>query len=282
MKAQHTPGHLPHPLPASHSLPTNNEVPAANSPNRSQLANDEALIIARHFAQYLQPAIATNSQLKHEVYALRHQVYCEELHFEEEKPDHIETDEFDGRSIHCCIRHLGSQNLAGTLRLITSTSPEELLPISQFCSHALTDHQLHPNRFLPREICEISRLAVPASFRKRQVDQFEGGATGAINEASFSAQELRFFPYIAISLYMSAIAMTYKTRRFHVFVMMEPRLARSLGFVGIHFQPIGPAIEYHGKRAPYYIDSRQIKAGLSPGYRKLLAIIQSALFNPHV
>ncbi len=276
MKALRTPGQL------THSLPASGETPSIDKATRSQLASDEALVIANHFAQYLQPGIANTTRMKREVYALRHQVYCEELHFEDEKPDQIETDEFDERSIHCCIRHLGSQNLAGTLRLITSNSPSELLPIRQFCGHALTDSLLHPDQFLPREICEISRLAVPASFRKRQVDQFEGGATGAINEASFSAQELRFFPYIAISLYMSAIAMTYKTRRFHVFVMMEPRLARSLGFVGIYFQPIGPAIEYHGKRAPYYIDSRQIKPGLSPGYRKLLAIIQSALFNPHV
>ncbi len=256
-----------------------NTTTAPTPSTRSQLASDEALLIANHFAQYLQPGIASTHQLKHEVYALRHQVYCEELHFEEEKPDQIETDEFDERSIHCCIRHLGTKNLAGTLRLITSNSPTEQLPIQQFCDYALTNDLLHPNRFLPREICEISRLAVPASFRKRQADQFEGGATGAINEASFSAQELRFFPYIAISLYMSAIAMTHKTRRFHVFVMMEPRLARSLSFVGIHFQSIGPVIDYHGKRAPYYIDSRQIKPNLSPGYRKLLTIIQNALFN---
>lgn len=268
--------------PDQHLQPASSEPPVTNTASRFQLASDEALLIANHFAQYLQPSIATNYHLKREVYALRHQVYCEELHFEEEKPDQIETDEFDERAIHCCIRHLSSQNLAGTLRLITSNSLTEQLPIQQFCGQALTNSDLHPDRFLPREICEISRLAVPASFRKRQVDQFEGGATGAINEASFSAQELRFFPYIAISLYMSAIAMTYRTRRFHVFVMMEPRLARSLSFVGIYFQPIGPVIEYHGKRAPYYIDSRQIKPGLSPGYRKLLGIIQNALFYPPV
>lgn len=265
---------------STHCTPASSIANAGTTPpSKSRLASDEALIIARHFNQYLQPGIATTDALRHEVYALRHQVYCEELHFEAEKPDHIETDEFDERSIHCCIRHLGSQNMAGTLRLITSNKADELLPIQQFCNHALTHNELHPNRFLPGEICEISRLAVPASFRKRQIDQFDGVATGAINEATFSAQELRFFPYIAISLYLSAIAMTYKTRRFHTFVMMEPRLARSLNFVGIHFQPIGPVIEYHGKRAPFYIDSRQIKSGLSGGYRKLLTMIQSALFT---
>lgn len=248
-------------------------------PTRSQLASDEALGIARHFSQYLQPTIADSPALKREVYALRHQVYCEELHFEQETPDQMETDEFDERSIHCCIRHLASARLAGTLRLITC-KPGELLPIHQFCGSAITHARLHPGNFHPDEICEISRLAVPASFRKRQVDQFEGGATGAINESCFSTHELRFFPYIAISLYMSAIAMTYRTRRFHVFAMMEPRLARSLSFVGIQFDAIGPVVDYHGKRAPFYIDSRRIKPGLSPGYRKLLTIIQGALFRP--
>lgn len=246
---------------------------------KSRIASDEALIIAKHFAQYLQPGIANTTEYRREVYALRHQVYCEELHFEEAKPEQIETDEFDERSIHCCIRHLSSKNLAGTLRLITSNNPDEALPIKYFCNHALTHPELHPDRFLPRQICEISRLAVPAAFRKRQIDQFEGVATGAINESTFSTQELRFFPYLAVSLYLSAIAMTYKTRRFHVFVMMEPRLARSLNFVGIRFQPIGPVIDYHGRRAPFYINSRQIKPALSPGYRKLLGFIQRALFT---
>ncbi|PUA30557.1 MAG: GNAT family N-acetyltransferase [Cellvibrio sp. 79] len=275
MSAEHLNKELLETAPRSHQR----GITANPSPGKSSLASDEALAISKHFSQYLQPQIALTDEYKQEVYNLRHQVYCEELHYEDEKSDHLECDEFDERAIHCCIRHLGSAQLAGTVRLITANNNSELLPLQEFCSTALTHADLHPQRFLPRQICEISRLAVPAAFRKRQTDQFAGVATGAINESTFSVQELRFFPYIAISLYMAAIAMTYKTRRFHTFVMMEPRLARSLNFVGIHFQPIGPCIEYHGKRAPYYIDSRTIKSELSPGYRKLLAIVQTALFS---
>lgn len=40
----------------------------------------------------------------------------------------------------------------------------------------------------------------------------------------------------------------------HVYVMMEPRLASSMKFVGIKFIQIGKPIEYHGLRAPYYIN----------------------------
>ena len=245
----------------------------------SMLASDEAEAIAKHFSQYLKPQLAQSELLKQQVYQLRHQVYCEELHYEDINPAHIEQDEFDARAVHCFIRHLSSNTMAGTLRLITTHNNNELLPMEKFCQQSITDEQLTPRNFLPHQICELSRLAVPLAFRKRQVDQFSGGATGAINEQVFSTEELRFFPYIAISLYMSAIAMCYKTRRVHIFVMMEPSLARSLNFVGIHFTQIGPLVEYHGKRAAFYIDARKVRKTLSPGYRKLLAIIETELFN---
>jgi N-acyl amino acid synthase of PEP-CTERM/exosortase system len=256
------------------------ELPKTEPPKTaSMLASDEAEAIAKHFASFLKPQLAQSEALKQRVYELRYQVYCEELHYEEVNPAHIEQDEFDERSIHCFIRHLSSDTLAGTLRLISTRNNDELLPMEKFCPQAITNETLRPRGFLPHQICEISRLAVPLAFRKRQVDQFTGVATGAINEQVFSTHELRFFPYIAISLYMSAVAMCYKTRRVHIFVMMEPRLARSLNFVGIHSTQIGPPVEYHGKRAAFYIDAREVRKTLSPGYRKLLAIIEKELFH---
>lgn len=245
----------------------------------ASLASNDAKTISEHFSQYLQPQLADTEQLRHEVYKLRHHVYCEELHFEDVKETHEECDDFDARAIHCFVRHLNSGAMAGTVRLITSAVDTELLPIEQYCSHALTDEQLHPRDFGRHEICEISRLAVPAAFRKREVDKFAGAATGAINEKQYSETELRCFPYIAVCLYLSAAAMSLKTKRFHVFVMMEPRLARSLSFVGIMFKQLGDTIEFHGKRAPYYVDSRELRRTLSPGYLKLLQAIEKSLFD---
>lgn len=248
----------------------------------ASLASKDANTISEHFSQYLKPQIAETEELKHEVYRLRHNVYCEELHFEDVKETCEEHDEFDSRAIHCFVRHLNSAALAGTVRLITSGEASELLPIEQFCSHSLTDPTLHPRDFARHEICEISRLAVPAAFRKREIDKYAGAATGVINEQQYSDKELRCFPYIAICLYLSAAAMSYKTKRYHVFVMMEPRLARSLSFVGILFRQLGEAIDFHGKRAPYYVDSRQLRNTLSPGYLKLLQAMEKSLFNKSV
>ncbi|MDP5131234.1 MAG: PEP-CTERM/exosortase system-associated acyltransferase [Paraglaciecola sp.] len=245
----------------------------------SALASNDAKNIAEHFSKYLQPTIADSDQLRQEVYRLRHQVYCEELAFEAENDKHQERDSFDDHAIHCFVRHLSSGQLAGTARLIYSRSPEELLPIEQYCSHAITDKHIFPARFARDEICEISRLAVPAAFRKRAIDKFAGAATGGIDHSTFSATELRCFPYIAICLYMSVAAMSFKTKRYYGFVMMEPRLARSLSYVGIKFHQLGDPVEFHGIRAPYFIDSRELRKTLSSGYQSLLASVEQELFG---
>jgi N-acyl amino acid synthase of PEP-CTERM/exosortase system len=39
----------------------------------------------------------------------------------------------------------------------------------------------------------------------------------------------------------------------HWCAVMEPTLLRLLTRLGIHFEPIGPMIEYHGRRQPCYI-----------------------------
>lgn len=245
----------------------------------ASLASNDAKVISRHFSQYLKPQIATTDELKHEVYQLRHQVYCEELHFEDIKDSYEECDEFDDRAVHCFIRHLSSKKMAGTVRLITTQDQHQPLPLEKFCSHAIDHPELAPSCFPRDSICEMSRLAVPEGFRKRAIDKFKGAATGAINEQVFSETELRCFPYIAICLYMAATAMAIRSKRHHVFVMMEPRLARSLTFVGIKFQSIGKLIEFHGKRAPYYIDARELPNTLSSGYVKLLESVEHDLIQ---
>jgi len=247
--------------------------------NAADLVSDDASAIADYFSRYLKPQIASSEEIKQQVYKLRHQVYCEELAYEETNVAQLECDEFDELAIHCVVQHLSSNTLAGTLRLISTKNGDELLPLEKFCAQAITHPELNPSHFLRHQVCEISRLAVPALFRKRQSDQFAGNATGVINEQTFSTHELRYFPYIAISLYLSAIAICRKARCFHVFVMMEPRLARSLAFVGIHFTQLGPVIDYHGKRAAYYVDARELRKDLSVGYKKFLQVIEAELFE---
>ncbi|GAW94576.1 MULTISPECIES: PEP-CTERM/exosortase system-associated acyltransferase [Colwellia] len=240
----------------------------------SAKASREAHSIAEHFTQFLQPHVAVNQALKEEAFKIRHNVYCEELAFEEVRENGQETDEFDEQSIFSLIKHKPSETFTSCVRLVTSNGPEQLLPIEKYCLDSITNEALSPKRFNRAEIAEISRLAVKADFRRRKADHYKGSGTGVISEISYSETELRCFPFIAIGLYMAAATMGMNTGIRHVYVMMEPRLARSMKFIGISFQQLGPTVDYHGLRAPYYISPEIFMKDLSPGFKSLYKTIE--------
>jgi len=232
--------------------------------------NTDIESISSHFSEFLSPVVSESREHAENSFRIRHHVYCEELKFEQTNPQEMECDEFDEHSIHCLIQHKTTGNYAGTVRLITSSSEEQKLPIEIYCGDAIEKNDLFPSNFAREDICEISRLAVPAEFRRRQMDKFDGAAVGAINEQTYSATELRCFPFIAVGLYLSATSILIRKNINHCYVMVEPRLARSMRFVGLPFEQIGPVIDYHGKRAPYYIRPQAVPGKLNPAFKELL------------
>lgn len=241
------------------------------------MVNREVSSIAKHFSTYLSPVIAQSDALRSEVFGIRHNVYCEELKFEPANPQKQEKDEVDDFSIHCLIQHRPSATYAGTVRIVRPRTDEQQLPLEKYCLHSITNDALNPKHFRREQICEISRLAVPEQFRRRQSDKFQGAATGVINQQTYSETELRCFPFIAIGLYLSAASCILKLGIDHTFVMMEPRLARSLRFVGITFEQLGPAVDYHGLRAPYYINPELLFKNLTPGFKDMLKDIEDSV-----
>ena len=240
-------------------------------------ASHKAYNIAQHFTQFLEPQVAVSNTLKEEAFKIRHNVYCEELAFEDVKESGQEKDEFDEQSIFSLIKHKPSNIYTSCVRLVRIQEEGQLLPIEKFCLDSITDEKRHPSGFNRKEIGEISRLAVTVDFRRRQTDQFKGAGTGVIQESSYSEVELRCFPFIAIGLYMAAATMAIDTGIKHIYVMMEPRLARSLKFVGIKFQPLGEPINYHGLRAPYYINPEIFLSNLSPDFKNLYKVIEHGI-----
>lgn len=233
--------------------------------------------ISGHFSDYLKPVFSESEEHKNHSFGIRHQVYCEELHFEPEKEDRLETDSFDGHAYHCLIQHRNSQNYAGTVRLIVSKSPSQQLPIELYCKEAIQKPELFPDNFDRSDICEISRLAVPAQFRRRKMDNYDGAAIGLINKEIYSETELRCFPFIAVGLYLSATSILVSKNINHCYVMVEPRLARSMRFVGLPFEQIGPVVNYHGQRAPYYIQPQKVESNLKDDFKDLLHNISNEL-----
>lgn len=241
------------------------------------MVNREVNSVAKHFSEYLSPVMAESTELRKESYTVRHSVYCEELKFEDVNEQRIEKDDFDEHSIHCLIQHKPSGQYSGTVRIVRPLQSGQQIPIQKYCLNSISPGKINPSDFQPHEICEISRLAVPKEFRRREADQFKGAATGVINHHTYSETELRCFPFIAIGLYLSAASVVIENDIKHTFVMMEPRLARSMRFVGIQFEQIGPTVDYHGKRAPYYINPALLMQNLTPGFRTMLNDIRGSL-----
>ncbi|MDP5130116.1 MAG: PEP-CTERM/exosortase system-associated acyltransferase [Paraglaciecola sp.] len=241
------------------------------------LVNKEVSSIATHFSTYLSPVIANSSDLKDQCYNIRHGVYCEELNFEPVNLAKIEKDDFDEHSLHCLIQHQPTERYAGTVRIVRPEKSNQLIPIQKYCLNSISPGKINPSDFKPYEVCEISRLAVPNEFRRRQTDKFKGASVGVINQQTYSENELRCFPFIAIGLYLSAASLVIENDIKHTFVMMEPRLARSMRFVGIQFEQIGPVVDYHGQRAPYYINPNLLMQNLTPGFKLMLKNIRKTL-----
>lgn len=239
--------------------------------------NREVKTVARHFSTYLHPLVAENTEDSNESFKIRNSVYCDELNFLDTGVNGLEVDSFDSYSTHCLIQHIPTGRFAGTVRVVRPEQAGHTIPLQKYCADSIAKDKINPGDFAPHEICEISRLAVPKDFRKRQTDNFKGAATGVINQQIYSENELRCFPFIAVGLYLSAASIVIENGIKHTFVMMEPRLARSMNFIGIKFEQIGPAVNYHGKRAPYYINPSLLMDNLTPGFQLMLRDIRKSL-----
>jgi N-acyl amino acid synthase of PEP-CTERM/exosortase system len=236
--------------------------------------------LASCFERYFNVVPATTDELLAIVYRLRHQVYCEELHYEPTRASQMEHDEYDRRSIHCLLFHRFSQSYIGCVRLILADSQNAELPFpfELVCGTALQwrfDAAAGSSR---RQYGEISRLAIAARFRRRRGEPLLGHDNGGNEDPDPSTEnERRLFPSIALGLYVAITAMGLNQGLDGVFAMMEPRLARQLRRFGLNFEQVGSEIEHRGMRAPFFLGRDNLLKNLKPECRVLLATIQEHL-----
>lgn len=230
------------------------------------------------FPYFFTARLASNSEQQAAIYRLRHQVYCEELNFEPVRASGLEQDEFDSRAIHCFINHTSSNVLAGTVRLITANNSTDKLPIEYYCNSTTTTN-LSPKHFAPSQICEISRLAVPANIRRRIIAK---DTTASPLSQLLQKLEAECYSSVAVALYLIATLICVEKGKYHAYVMIEPALARILSRIGIHFQKIGDSINFNGKRAPYYLDMRTVSSTLKPSYLSLRTLLAEQLNLQHI
>ena len=175
-------------------------------------------------ADELSVEVATTAEQIREAKQLRYKVYCEERGFEPGE-NGLEQDEYDDASCHILVRSRVTGAVLGTVRVV--------LPV------AGSGHDGFPMQ----RACERYVLApLPAS------------ATGEISRFALTRDRPGVSPAAAalmrLCLMQGIVRVSGERGLTHWCAIMESSLLRLLRATAIHFQPVGPAVEYHGIRQP--------------------------------
>ncbi len=244
----------------------------------SRAASMQRRSIAQIFSRQFYAARADSPELQTRSQRLRYDVYCREFGYEREEdcPGQLERDEYDAQALHCLVMHRPSGLTAGCVRLVR-TNPhdrEAPLPFERYCAQALRG-ELFDLRSVRREmLCEVSRLAVPAGFRRRNGTP-SAQPCGLDLESAELGQD--GFPLVPVSLMFAAAAVFMASGCHYTVAMMEPKLARLIRRFGLPMVQIGDVLDYHGPRAPYLWRREGLFATVNPDLYELLLLIDKQL-----
>jgi N-acyl amino acid synthase of PEP-CTERM/exosortase system len=224
--------------------------------------------LKENFGKYFKVVAALDESLKHEVFRVRHAVYCQELGYEPTNLLAEETDDFDDQALHLALIQQASGRVVGCARLVRTLPGDASvpLPFERLCEHSINREVLDPRTIDRSNMVEISRLAVLSDYRKRKG---EDRTPIAISDEDLGTREQPRFPYIPVGLYLGLLAMAELNSLDPVFTLTEPRLARHLNALGFRLHIIGTAVEHRGKRIPSVIHRREIRDNL-PGFMRPL------------
>lgn len=221
-----------------------------------------------NFSKYFAIEAAVDEALKHEVYRVRHAVYCQELGYERTNPNEEETDAYDARALQIALRAQTDRRIVGCVRLV-QTEPDargKPLPFETFCVDAIDRTIIDPAGIDRSRMVEISRLAVLSDYRKRKSD---GSSPIAISDEDVGTRDQPRFPYIPVGLYLGLLAAAELHGFEYLFTLTEARLARHLSALGFRIHLIGRAIEHRGKRVPSVIYRTELMEHLPAFMRPL-------------
>lgn len=213
--------------------------------------------LAADFSRTFDMKLAIDDPTRARVYAVRHQVFCQELGYPMQNDGHLEADAYDNQSLHCLLRHKPTQTDVGCLRLVLPLADGGGLPFESFGMRYVDRNLLDWKTLDSKSCCEISRLAVVSQFRKRAGEQSNPEGIG--DEEEVDSFMRRRFPFLAVSLYHAVIALILERGYQSVFMVIEPRLQRHLQRYGVAVRQVSPTFEYYGQRAVYVTTGEQFR-----------------------
>lgn len=213
--------------------------------------NDPDGLYARHLNNYVIMEADTD-ELRDICFRLRYQVYCIENAFEDpnENTGALETDAYDPYSVHGLVIHRPTGMAAGTVRLILPGADRE--PPLPFLSVYEPPNTVSPAIFPTSMTAEISRFAISKKFRLATRGELIRSSRAGAN-AGTRAPIQREADIVILALIQAFVGLAARNDVQFFCAMMERALLRRVARLGIHFNRVGPDVEYHGARQPSVI-----------------------------
>lgn len=206
---------------------------------------------------------ATTDSLKEQAFRLRYQIYCEENKFMSPADyfEPMERDAFDLRAVHHLLIHVPTNTVVGTVRVLL---PDETAPLTSFELQKVCDHPLLQieNRVLG--LCEVSRLCMAPTFRRRPKD---GHLLPAYyeqewNEDGNRASSMPFFrrriPYAPLGLLRAAFETMLEAGMTNGILAVEPEQSQTLMRLGFAYRLLGPRVEMQGVLQPVVFNIKAV------------------------
>lgn len=247
----------------------------STTPTRQPAARRD---LSQGFNNYFRIDRVEAGPLLDEVFHVRHEVYCEDLGFEPERPDRREVDPYDAHSVHCLLRGAAAPHTrVGCTRIVLTdpADPYAPLPFERSCAETLDRSIVDPAKLPRGSIAEISRLAVRAQFRRRKGEEHTAVAIQDEDFAAFGAQQR--FPFIPTSLLLGAVALAEHNQVETIFVLTEPRLAAHFSHLGVEVRQIGAPISHRGTRVPSVMHIEEIIRNMRSLIRPLWEIVRQQI-----
>ena len=216
---------------------------------------------------------ALDQTTRNQVYAVRHEVYCEEQRFEPLRADRRELDKYDRHSLHCLARIANDRTPVGCIRLVLPCpeAPEEPLPFESICQLRLDRSSAQLGRRRRHRIAEISRFAIRREYRRRASERYN---------ILFNGKRPKGFPRcsdIPTALYLGSIALAESQGIDTLFFLSEPHLPRFFSRLGSAITPIGNPVQHHGLRIPSSLDVRHFLASMNPAFSPIWQAIRNEI-----
>ena len=206
-------------------------------------------------------------------YRLRYQVYCQERSYEDASsfPDQMEIDEYDLHSPQSMVRCRVTGHHAGLVRLVLANPVDanKPFPVEKYCNLYSSDAADGLSEIPRDSLAEISRFSISKAIKGKCLERpsmrVVGGSDIASGDVACDQNRMvsqRMLPLMTIGLFAGIVRMSAQHNITHWLAVMEPTLLRFLTRFGIYFQPVGPLVDYHGKRQPAIGAIDEVLAGI--------------------